>query len=161
MADRVQLPITTIIDPDNLNLAEYLDDEELSELGNKLRKAFDTDLQSRVNWENNVDEWMKLAVQYKDTKTFPWPNAANIKYPLLTTAAMQFSARAYPALIPPKSPVRAKIVGKATPELNTISERVAEHMSYQVLEEMDNWEEEMDKLFMIIPIIGIAYKKTY
>jgi len=155
------VPITTIIDPDNLNLAEFMDEEELTELGSKLKKALDIDLISRSAWEENVDSWMKLAVQYKDTKSFPWPDAANIKYPLLTTAAMQFSARAYPALIPPKSPVRAKIVGKTTPELNTISEKVAEHMSYQVLEEMDNWEEDMDKLFMIIPIIGMAYKKTY
>ena len=155
------VPITTIIDPDNLNLAEFMDAEELTELGGKLKKALDIDLESRSAWEENVDSWMKLAVQYKDTKSFPWPDAANIKYPLLTTAAMQFSARAYPALIPPKNPVRAKIVGKTTPELNTISERVAEHMSYQVLEEMDNWEEDMDKLFMIIPIIGMAYKKTY
>ena len=155
------IPLTTLIDPDNLNLAEFLDEEELSELGSKLKKALDIDLQSRQSWEENVDCWMRLAVQYKETKTFPWPDAANIKYPLLTTAAMQFSARAYPALIPPKNPVRAKIVGKATPELNTISERVAEHMSYQVLEEMAGWEDDMDKLFMIIPIVGMAFKKTY
>ena len=155
------VPITTLIDPDNLNLAEFLDAEELATLGSKLKQALDVDLRSRTAWEENVDSWMRLAVQYKETKTFPWPDAANIKYPLLTTAAMQFSARAYPALIPPKSPVRAKIVGKATPELNSIVERVAEHMSYQVLEEMPEWESDMDKLFMIIPIIGMAYKKTY
>ena len=155
------VPITSIVDPDNLNLAEFLDDEELKEIGSKLKKALDVDLQSRSAWEENVDCWMKLAVQYKETKSFPWPDAANIKYPLLTTAAMQFSARAYPALIPPKSPVRAKIVGKETPELTSISERVAAHMSYQILEEMTGWEEDMDKLFMIIPIIGMAFKKTY
>ena len=155
------IPVTTIIDPDNLNLAEFLDAEELATLGSKLKRALEVDLRSRTAWEENVDQWMKLAVQYKETKSFPWPDAANIKYPLLTTAAMQFSARAYPALIPPKSPVRSKIVGKETPELTAISERVAEHMSYQVLEEMPGWEEDMDKLFMIIPIIGMAFKKTY
>src|SRR3990167_2047434 len=111
MADYTQLPITTIINPDNLNLAEYLSEEELADLGEKLRKAFEADLQSRVNWEENVDTWMKLAVQYKEDKTFPWPKAANIKYPLLTTAAMQFSARAYPSLIVNKKPVKGRVIG--------------------------------------------------
>ena len=155
------IPLTSIIDPDNLNLAEFMDEDELTALGMKLDQALKVDLASRKNWEENVDCWMKLATQYKEDKTFPWPNAANIKYPLLTTAAMQFSARAYPALIVNKKPVRSKIVGKETPELTSISERVAEHMSYQVLEEMHGWEAEMDTLFMILPIVGMAFKKTY
>lgn len=155
------LPTTTIIDPDNLNLAEYMEDEELKELGGKLGRALEVDLASRSNWEENVDTWMKLAVQYKEDKSFPWPKAANIKYPLLTTAAMQFSARAYPALIVNKKPVRSKVVGKETSELTAISEKVSQHMSYQLLEEMIGWEADMDRLFMILPIIGMAFKKTY
>src|SRR3990167_276111 len=161
MADYTQLPITTIIDPDHLNLAEFLSEEELADLGEKLRKAFDADLQSRVNWEENVDTWMKLAVQYKEDKTFPWPNAANIKYPLLTTAAMQFSARAYPSLIVNKKPVKGRVIGPDNQQLTAISEKVATHMSYQLLEEMDGWEDDMDKMFMILPIVGMAFKKTY
>ena len=161
MAKYTQLPITTIIDPDHLNLAEFLSEEELADLGEKLRKAFDADLQSRIKWEENVDSWMKLAIQYKEDKSFPWPNAANIKYPLLTTAAMQFSARAYPALIVNKKPVKGRIIGSEDQQLMAISEKVATHMSYQLLEEMDGWEDDMDKLFMILPIVGMAFKKTY
>src|SRR3990167_3008431 len=161
MAEYNRIPTTTILDPDHLNLAEFLSEEELTQLGQKLRKAFDSDLASRVNWEENVDCWMKLAVQYKEDKSFPWPNAANIKYPLLTTAAMQFSARAYPSLIVDKKPVKGRIIGPENSQLTTVSEKVAAHMSYQLLEEMENWEDDMDKLFMILPIVGMAFKKTY
>ena len=161
MAEYTKLPLTTIIDPDNINLAEYLSEEELTALGAKLRQAFDLDVASRSKWEENVDDWMKLAVQYKEDKSFPWPNAANIKYPLLTTAAMQFSARAYPSLIVNKQPVKGRIIGPENTQLNAISQKVAVHMSYQLLEEMDGWEDDMDKLFMILPIVGMAFKKTY
>jgi len=34
-------------------------------------------------------------------------------------------------------------------------------MSYQLLEEMDGWEEEMDKLLIMLPITGTMFKKTY
>jgi len=161
MADYTQLPITTIINPDNLNLAEYLSEEELAALGSKLRRAFESDLLSRAAWEENVNDWMRLAVQYKEDKSFPWPKAANIKYPLLTTAAMQFSARAYPSLIVNKQPVKGRIIGPENSNLTAISQKVATHMSYQLLEDMDGWEDDMDKLFMIIPIIGMSFKKTY
>ena len=161
MPEAKSIPFSTLIDPDNLNLAEFLEQEELDKIGQRLRKALDIDLQSRIKWEENVDDWMKLAVQYKEDKNFPWPKASNIKYPLLTTAAMQFSARAYPSLIIGKEPVKGRVVGKETPELTDISNRIAKHMSYQVMEEMPDWEEDMDKMFMILPIIGMAFKKTY
>jgi len=34
-------------------------------------------------------------------------------------------------------------------------------MSYQLLDEMDSWEEEMDKLLIMLPIVGTMFKKTY
>lgn len=34
-------------------------------------------------------------------------------------------------------------------------------MSYQVLHEMDNWEEDMDRLLFMLPIVGTVFKKTY
>jgi chaperonin GroES len=34
-------------------------------------------------------------------------------------------------------------------------------MSWQILYGMDDWEEEMDKLLVVLPVIGVAFKKTY
>jgi chaperonin GroES len=39
--------------------------------------------------------------------------------------------------------------------------RVENHMSYQVLEEDENWESEMDKVLITVPIVGCAFKKTH
>jgi len=70
----------------------------------------------------------------RENKTYPWPKASNVKYPLIATAAMQFSARAYPALVPQDGKiVKARVVRKD--KQGNLSEkviRVAVHMSYQV-----------------------------
>lgn len=153
--------ISTILNPDNINLAEFMSDEELDHLGMKLKKAYMVDLNSRAEWDKNMESWMKLAVQYKEEKSFPWPKAANVKYPLITTAAMQFAARAYPNLIVGKKPVKGRVIGTETPELTDIVKRISEHMSYQLMEENKNWEEEMDRMFTILPILGLSYKKTF
>jgi hypothetical protein len=34
-------------------------------------------------------------------------------------------------------------------------------MSFQILERMPNWEEDMDKLLMTMAISGMCFKKTY
>lgn len=148
---------------ESTNIAENLTEEELTKIGKDARKGFDADCQTREEWEKSVDQWTKLAKQVTEDKNFPWPNASNIKYPLLSTAAMQFAARAYPSLIPSDGRVvKARVLGKDPDGKKTdVAEAVSIYMSYQLLEEMDNWEEEMDKLLIMLPIVGVIFKKTY
>ena len=41
------------------------------------------------------------------------------------------------------------------------AERVARHMSYQLIDEMEEWETETDQLLHVVPIVGCAFRKTY
>lgn len=145
------------------NLAADLSDDKLIEIGNDVVTGYETDLESRKPWEKDLKNWTELALQVASDKTFPWPNAANIKYPLLATAAMQFAARAYPTLIPSNGKVvKCKVIGSdPTGEKSMRAFRVSTHMSYQVMEQMDGWEEDMDKLLIALPISGTCFKKTY
>jgi chaperonin GroES len=54
----------------------------------------------------------KLVQMSDEDKSFPFSHAANIKYPLLTNAAVQFSSRAYPSIVQGNSVVRPKLVGE-------------------------------------------------
>lgn len=145
-----------------VNLAEGIEQEDLDKIGDAVVTDFNADLDSRSEWENMYNDWMKLAIQTMEDKTWPWDNAANVKYPLLTTAAMQFQARAYPTLVAGGNIVKAKVVGE-DPDGSKAkrSERISKHMSYQLLEEMEDWDEDMDKLCFILPIAGTVFKKVY
>lgn len=148
---------------ESVNLAEDLDEEKLKEIGSECLKGYQTDKDSRDTWENQLDEWLLLANQYKEEKSFPWPDASNVKYPLLTTAAMQFAARAYPSLVPSNGQVvKAQVIGKDTDGAKLeLATRVSSYMSYQVMHEMTYWEEDMDKMLIQLPIVGTMFKKTY
>ena len=145
------------------NIAEELDDNDLIKIGDQVVSGYETDLDSRKPWEQDLKNWTELALQVTQNKTFPWPNAANIKYPLLATAAMQFAARAYPTLVPSNGKVvKCRVVGSDPDGQKTArAQRISAHMSYQVLEQMDDWEEDMDKLLITLPIAGTCFKKTY
>jgi chaperonin GroES len=76
---------------------------------------------------------------------------------------MQFNARAYPSLVPAqKNVVNMEVIGKdPMGEKQAKAERLSTFMSYQLLNEMDGWEEDMDKLLLMLPIVGTVFKKTY
>lgn len=145
------------------NIASKLDKDELEKIGRDVVEGYESDLQSREPWEKDIQKWTELALQISKEKTYPWPKASNVKYPLLATAAMQFAARAYPSLVPSDGKiVKVAIVGyDPQGEKTDRAERLGKHMSYQVMNEMDDWEEDMDKLLLSLPIVGTIFKKTY
>lgn len=148
---------------DSINLAEHLDEQKLQKISTYCLEGFNNDLQSRQQWEHQMEEWTKLAIQTREVKTYPWPKASNVKYPLLSTAAMQFAARAYPSLIPSDGQVvKSQVIGFDKDGQKTeTAMRVSKYMSWQLLHEMHGWEEDMDKLLIMLPIVGTIFKKTY
>ena len=145
------------------NIAEKLDKELLDKIGVQVFEGYTRDCQSKSDWDRNVDEWIKLASQVKEERSWPWPKAANVKYPLLSTASMQFAARAYPALVPADGKiVQMKVVGQDPQGMKADrADRLAKHMNYQLLVDMSDWEEDTDKLLLMLPIVGCLFRKTY
>jgi len=161
LEDQNALDIESILA--STNVVDLLNDETLLSIGHSTAEGYETDMESRRPWEKDLTSWTKLALQISDEKTFPWPNAANIKFPLLATAAMQFAARAYPALVPSLGDVvKCKVIGRDLDGTKAErARRVSIHMSNQVMNEMDDWEEDMDRLLISLPIAGTCFKKTY
>jgi len=143
------------------NIAETLDEDELGHLGAKVCEEYDIDVASRSDWTASNIEAMKLAKQTLEKKNYPFSGASNVKYPLITKAAIEFNSRAYPALVT-QDLVKCKVNGyDADGQKAARAERVSKTMSWQCLEEMKGWDEETDKLTMVVPIVGMAFKKTY
>jgi chaperonin GroES len=161
----VKLNINKIIN--SPNIADMLDDRDLITIGFRVINEFNLDKESRSQWEKRVENAMKLALQVAEAKSFPWTNASNIKFPLVTIAALQFHSRAYPALIPSQDLVKVDCDYSSSLDENQVKQyedknkRVEKHMSYQLLKQDENWESEMDKVLITVPIVGCAFKKTY
>ena len=145
------------------NIAEHLDDELLVKIGDEVHEGYRLDCTSKSNWDKLVDDWVSLAAQLKEDRQWPWRNAANVKFPLLSTAALQFAARAYPALVPADGKVvNMKVIGADPQGVKALkADKLAKHMNYQLLVDMNDWEEEMDRLLIQLPIVGCLFKKTY
>lgn len=146
----------------SLNIADMLDDDELHRLGDRVKREFDIDDNSRSDWKKRNAEAIKLAMQVAETKNYPFENAANVKYPLVTTSAIQFNARAYPAVVDGARVVKGAVIGyDPNGEKKNKADRIGRHMSWQLTEQMQEWEEDTDKLLLILPIVGTCFRKSY
>jgi len=154
------LNISDVID--HHNVAELLSEKDLSTIAGQVIHDYKLDLESRSDWEQKNADSLKLALQVSEPKTVPWPNCANMKFPLITVAAMQGHAREYPALIYGTEIVKCRVVGNDSDgEKTARANRISAHMSYQLLEESPEWEDQMDRVIFTKYIVGSAFKKVY
>lgn len=143
------------------NIAELLTEDERQHIGTQAILNYRQDLNSRRDWDKRMAEAMKMALQVTEPKNWPWTGSSNIKFPLITIAALQYHARAYPALISGTDIVRCRAIGPDPDGKRAAqAERISAHMSYQLLEEDEEWESEHDKTLIVQAIVG-AFKKTY
>jgi chaperonin GroES len=144
-------------------MRKYDGEDCLKKIGRDCKAGFDADNKSRTDWISDIEEWVKIAKQYRETKSWPWDQASNIKYPLISTAAMQFSARAYPSLVPADGNiVRTRVIGEDPDGSKTDkATRASKYMSWQLMYQMPRWEEDMDRLLMMVSVMGMMFKKTF
>lgn len=147
---------------DSMNVAEHFDEDYRAALGRAAVEGFDKDRISRAEWEDRMEKASKIALQVKEAKTFPWPDASNVKFPLLTIAALQYHSRMYPALLDMPTLVQCTATG-ADPqgEKAKSGKRIGEHMSWQLCEEDEAWEDEMDRTLFVQALMGSCFKKSY
>jgi chaperonin GroES len=96
------------------DVSGYLDADAIRALGARVVEDYRKDDSDRSDWKKIAEEALEQASQEKagEVKSYPWPRCSNIQYPMLTTAALQFNARAYPAIVKGDEAVSAKVVGR-------------------------------------------------
>jgi hypothetical protein len=140
------------------NLVEFVPKDTLKKIGETVIEDSMTDLRSRTTWDQERRDWLRLYMGHTEEKTFPWKNSANVPVPILTTAVIQFQARAYDALMPAKNKIKVDNVGF---EDRFRAERIQKHMNYQVDVQMQEFEEDWDIGLFQLAINGSLFKKTF
>ena len=166
-AEPVDTPVEsapiTLLDAINApNLVPMLRQADVMKIGTEALAEYEIDKESCKDFRDRYDRAMDAAMQVKKPKTFPWPGASNVIYPLLTTAAIQFQARAYPAIVDGGQVVKGRVLGPDPEGMKRDrADRVAAHMTWQFLNDVPGWEEDTDKLLLQLPIIGCVMRKTW
>ena len=94
------------------NLAEYIDDGDLSGLAEELVGDFDKDMMDRRDWIKAYVDGLKLLGLNYEERTEPWQGACGVFHPMLTESVVRFQSEAMMETFPAMGPVKTQIVGK-------------------------------------------------
>tara|TARA_R100001377_G_scaffold29498_1_gene16057 strand:+ start:960 stop:3440 length:2481 start_codon:yes stop_codon:yes gene_type:complete len=148
--------------PFDANLAEYLDDSTLSSLASRHISNVDSDREARKDWEKTYTDGLKyLGMRFDEQRSQPFEGASGVIHPILAEAVTQFQAGAYKELLPSGGPVKTQIIGQRDVNSEMQAERVSEFMNYYIMNEMPEYDPELDQLLFYLPLSGSAFKKVY
>ena len=143
------------------NLAELLDERVLMGIASELVDYYEDDKTGRDDWEDSYRNGLDLlGIKYQDREE-PFRGSSGVTHPVIAEAVTQFQAQAYKELLPSSGPVRTQVIGAASPEVESQSQRVQEFMNYQITHVMEEYDPEMDRLLFYLPLAGSAFKKIY
>ena len=145
----------------NANLAEDLDEGQLTELSGDLIGEYDADINSRKDWLTTYVDGLELLGLKVEDRTEPWPGACNVYHPLMTEALVKFQAETMMETFPAAGPVKTVIIGKQTREKEDAAERVKDDMNYQLTDMMPEYRPEHERMLWGLGLAGNAFKKVY
>jgi chaperonin GroES len=103
------------------DFSDLLDEQELVTIGADVVRDYDLDVSGRADWEKIVTKAMEDAAQGEREleEGLPAYRQSHVNFPILTVAAQQFNARAYPAVCKSGAMVRVRVIGsdKGRPQL--------------------------------------------
>jgi hypothetical protein len=155
------VPGKEVDDEFNDNLAEEMDEGQLTELSGDLIGEYDADINSRKDWLTTYVDGLELLGLKVEDRTEPWPGACNVYHPLMTEALVKFQAETMMETFPAAGPVKTQIVGKQTKEKEDAAERVKDDMNYQLTDCMPEYRPEHERMLWGLGLAGNAFKKVY
>jgi len=143
------------------DLCETIDEQDLFDIALDVIENYQADKDSRGEWESMFERGFDLLGLKLEPGTEPFEGACTAVHPLLIESAVKFQSKASQELFPSSGPVKANILGKATPEKELQANRVQNFMNYQVTEQMPEYFDEFERMLFHLPLIGSAFKKVY
>ena len=166
--DDGSMEVTIIPEPEGVmtgafdeNIAEVLEEEQLSGISNELLGLIDSDVESRKDWADTFVKGLDVLGFKHEERTEPWEGACGVYSNVLAEAAIRFQAETMSETFPAQGPVKTKILGQETKEKIEASERVRSDMNYQLTENMVEYRSEHERLLYNLGLAGSAFKKVY
>ena len=143
------------------NLAEYMSDADLNEMGADLISQFEADKDSRSEWEESYVKGLDQLGLKIEERTTPWAGACGVFHPMLSEAVVRFQSQSIAEMFPAQGPVRTKLVGKITTDKTKQAQRVQDYLNYLLTHEMSEYRTETEKMLFSLPLAGSAFRKVY
>ena len=143
------------------NLAEFLEDNQLSVLANDMVSLVEADIDARKEWAETYVAGLDLIGLKIEERSQPFQNSCGVYSTVLSEAAIRFQAEAMSETFPAAGPVRTKVIGQEDKDTLEAADRVKADMNYELTEKMVEYRSEHERLLYSLGLAGSAFKKVY
>lgn len=151
------------------NLAELLDDMELTSVSEKLMAGIEADEQSRHAWLENAARGISLlglelkAQQGASTATAQTPaeGTSNVDHPLLLEAVLRFQANARGELLPADGPVKVRNDGEGNALNEELAQALEKDLNHYLTKTAKEYVPDTDRMLLLLGFSGISFKKGF
>ena len=151
------------------NLADKIDDMELSRISEDLLRGIDADLQSRSDWVDDRAQGLRLlglkieipGVQGSSDGA-PVEGMSKVRHPLLLEAVLRFQANARSELLPTDGPVKTRTdSNNGSARLDDLADALQKDMNHYLTTTATEYYPDTDRMLFMLGFGGTAFKKVY
>jgi hypothetical protein len=150
------------------NLAELLNEGQLSTVAEKLLRGIESDVQSRASWLENVSSSISLlGLEIKQPRgasvagATPAEGISTVDHPLLLEAVLRFQANARGELLPADGPVKVSNDGESNALSERLSQALEKDLNHYLTKTASEYYPDTDRMLLMLGFSGISFKKGY
>lgn len=143
------------------NLAEFIDETVLMDIGSARMEFLQSVRNSREDWEQGIKrgiKWLGLSTETESSGITE--GACEAVHPILTENVVKFQAKAIQELWPAKGPVKTKVKGYTNPEREQQASRVRNYMNYQLTEQIPGFYNDLERNLFRVALMGLGLRKA-
>lgn len=153
-------PIPTDL-PFDANLAEYLTDDELADIGASVTTDVRQDIEANQEWRDTFNDGLKLLGFKPADRDWLFKGASGAWDTKLLEAMIRFHAEIFGELFPADGPMRTKIVGVDNETLAAQASRVESFGNYYLTRMAREYYDDSEQMLNYILLAGSAFRKVY
>ena len=151
------------------NLAEEIDENDLSGIAHQLIKGIEEDLESRKEWIEDRAQGLRLLGlkieipgQQGTADGAPVEGMSRIRHPLLLESVLRFQANARAELLPTDGPVKIRVdSNQDSPQMDQQAEYLEKDFNHYLTATAKEYYPDTDKMLFMLGFGGSAFKKVY
>ena len=151
------------------NLAEDIDENELSRIAELLIKGIEEDIDSRKEWIEDRAQGLRLLGlkieipgQQGTADGAPVEGMSRIRHPLLLESVLRFQANARAELLPTDGPVKVRVdSNKDSPDVDQQAEYLERDFNHYLTVTAKEYYPDTDKMLFMLGFGGSSFKKVY
>ena len=142
------------------NLAESLEESELTSIGIDLVELVEKDKEARKKRDEQYEEGIRRTGLGDDAPGgAQFAGASKVVHPVMAEACIDFASSAIKELFPPSGPVKTDHIGIVSKDQVERGTRKKELMNWQLTKQMPEYFDELEQLLSQMPLGGAQYLK--